>query len=1005
MKPASPPSNILGRPLTPGERRRSQRHYWRFCLLNGASYMCLGENVLILFAANLGAPNAVVSLIGAMLYVGYAMLPLGVRGTARRGAARSLADFWVARNAAALFTASAALAAVFSAAASWGVLLAGSLLFYGCRAAGTVMGTPLVGDISSPEEAPETIGRAQAFFNASAVAALAAITAVTARWHGTAVLAGIIVLGSSLGVASSRFLRGIQETGAVREAASRPLLPGMREALKSRGMRRLAAAWSLLNLAAMMLIPLSMLALKRGCGLGDAGALVCACAQFGAGCLASFASGWLCRRIGSRGVLVAVALSFAAVPFAWLAIPGEGAWTLVAGCALFSWLGASSTLLLNATQSHFLAISPDKSEQVAGSVALNLATGAGAGILGSILGPWLVTLATHWAPALPQGTFGGPLGIFRLYFLLLVPLLAAAIHAALRLRLRFPEYVGRTLDGGPDFEVPPAQHPDTKAILRDYVRRFNAMDEELYANAIPNAGAEEWMMENVPLFECPDKDIERTYYFRWWTYRKHLRRGADGGWRVTEFLPRVPWSGTDNTIVCPAGHHFREGRWLRDPQYLAGNARFWLSSPDADHRWRYSSWLFTGVCQFAEAHGLDNLPVDLLDDAVRYYRRWEEGFDGISLWPAQNTGRMGGDGKGGFLSVDSREGTEISLGGSGWKPLMNAAMWSEAAAIAAVARRAGRDALADEFKAKAEGVRKALMGKCWNPATGFFSTRGYDGALNPVRELHGYAPWYFGVPVDVAPDWSQLSDPQGFAAKYGLTFPERRAHGFAIDRAGHECKWNGPSWPFATSIALTALANDLHAHPSDEGRRAFDFLMWQYAAQQKRTRDRDNGWNVQPWIDENCHPDQPEWLSRSIILANPEMRARFPEERGKDYNHSTFCDLVVSGLVGIVPDGARGFAVDPLCDPRWDYFTLSRLAYRGHNVAVSWRRGRSGLTVALDGREAAHSPDLARLYIPLDGTSGTNRIMVFPDSRAKACLKTSDAKVGQLFVAFRGSSR
>ena len=132
----------------------------------------------------------------------------------------------------------------------------------------------------------------------------------------------------------------------------------------------------------------------------------------------------------------AVALSFAAIPLAWLAIPGEGAWTLAAGCALFSWLGASSTLLLNATQSHFLAICPDKSEQVAGSVALNLATGAGAGILGSILGPWLVTLATHWAPYLPQGTFGGPLGVFRLYFFLLVPILATAIHHALRLRSR-----------------------------------------------------------------------------------------------------------------------------------------------------------------------------------------------------------------------------------------------------------------------------------------------------------------------------------------------------------------------------------------------------------------------------------------------------------------------------------------------------------------------------------------------------------------------------------------
>ena len=511
----------------------------------------------------------------------------------------------------------------------------------------------------------------------------------------------------------------------------------------------------------------------------------------------------------------------------------------------------------------------------------------------------------------------------------------------------FPEYVGCAIHEGLDLEAPPSRLPDTKALLRDYLRRFNAADEELYANAIPNAEAEDFLLENIPRFACPDKEIERTYYFRWWTFRKHLRRGADGGWRVTEFLPKVSWSGADNTIVCPAGHHFREGRWLRNPQFLEDNARFWLSSPDATHRWRYSSWLFTGVCQLAEASGLDNLPMELLDDAVRYYRRWEEGFD-LPLWPQEGSGRMGGDGEGGFLSIDNREGTEYSLGGNGWKPLMNSAMWSEANCIAAVARRAGRTALADEFEAKAGGVLKALMRKCWNEDTGFFSTRSYDGTLNPVRELHGYAPWYFGAPVGVEPDWSQLSDPQGFAAKYGLTFPERRANGFAIDHEGHECKWNGPSWPFATSIALTALANDLHAHPSAEGRRAFDFLMWQYAAQQKRTRGRDDGWTVQPWIDENLNPDKPEWLSREIILATPEMRAKFPKERGKDYNHSTFCDLVITGIVGFTPDGKGGFTVNPLADPSWDWFTLENLRWRGHDIDIRYLRGE-GLTVTVDG--------------------------------------------------------
>lgn len=541
-------------------------------------------------------------------------------------------------------------------------------------------------------------------------------------------------------------------------------------------------------------------------------------------------------------------------------------------------------------------------------------------------------------------------------------------------RSGFPEYVGCAMHDGLDLESPSVPPSDTKAILSEYVRRFNAMDDELYTNAIPNAVAEEFLLANAPRFACPDKDIERTYYFRWWTFRKHLRRGRDGGWRVTEFMPDVPWSGADNTIVCSAGHHFREGRWLRDPQYLVGNARFWLSSPDAVHRWKYSSWLFTGMCQLAEASGLDSLPIELLDDAVKHYTRWEEGFD-VPLWPSRETGRMGGDGNGGFLSSDNREGTELSLGGNGWKPLMNSAMWSEAKCIAAIARKAGRMDLATEFEAKAASVRRALMERCWNGELGFFTTRAYGGVVGDVRELHGYAPWYFGVDVDVRPDWSQLSDPMGFAAKYGLSFPERRAGGFAIAYEGHECQWNGPSWPFATSIALTALANDLHANPSPAGRRTFDFLMWQYAAQHKRTHPQKEDWKVVPWIDENLNPDRPDWISRTILGG----RKAKPEERGKDYNHSTFCDLVISGVVGFIPAGEKGFAVCPLADPSWDWFVLDDLRYRGHDVSIRYRRGE-GLSVSVDGKDVAARADMGRLDVALSSNT-TDGITIRKDAK------------------------
>ena len=51
------------------------------------------------------------------------------------------------------------------------------------------------------------------------------------------------------------------------------------------------------------------------------------------------------------------------------------------------------------------------------------------------------------------------------------------------------------------------------------------------------------------------------------------------------------------------------------------------------------------------------------------------------------------------------------------------------------------------------------------------------------------------------------------------------------------------------------------------------------------------------WIDENLDPFTGEWISRKMLIAAGSQI----KERGKDYNHSSFCDLVISGLLGLQP--------------------------------------------------------------------------------------------------------
>ena len=117
-----------------------------------------------------------------------------------------------------------------------------------------------------------------------------------------------------------------------------------------------------------------------------------------------------------------------------------------------------------------------------------------------------------------------------------------------------------------------------------------------------------------------------------------------------------------------------------------------------------------------------------------------------------------------------------------------------------------------------------------------------------------------------------------------------------------------------------------------------------------------------PWIDENLHPDKLEWIARKMALDEAKPGVPSPRERGKDYNHSTFCDLVISGLVGFLPNGAKGFSLDPLFPATWDYLVLENLRYRGHDVAVRWRRGE-GLRVSIDGRLAAVRKDFGRVDV------------------------------------------
>ena len=479
--------------------------------------------------------------------------------------------------------------------------------------------------------------------------------------------------------------------------------------------------------------------------------------------------------------------------------------------------------------------------------------------------------------------------------------------------------------------------------LKNYVEEFNKNDDELYIQKYCNSKAFDFLKQEIPLIDIPDKQMEKTYYFRWWTYRKQIKDTPDGC-VITEFLPKVCWAGAHNTIVCPASFHIREGRWLKDSENIIKNyIDFWLSGKgDA---YSYSSWLCYATLEYCTVKNDFDFAIKELDNLINFFETRKEKHV-----------RNGGI----YWSNDDRDGMEYSISGMGLRTTINSYAYADALAISIIAQKAGKTEIAERYKNEAEGIKENIEKFLWD--NDFYKTvplkkdeenpylsRPVVAANNDCKELVGFVPWYFNIPEQGKEEsFAELFKEDGFFAKHGITTAVQR-HPRFMEKHNHECLWNGPVWPFATSQVLVAFANLLRNYEqSTVDKEGYYKLLSQYS--QNHIFTLEDG-TIVPWIDENMHPYTGIWLAREGLKDKVNYRkGEAYYERGKDYNHSLFCDLVLSGLLGL--DCKNGeLTVNPLIPDNWDYFKIENLYVGGKQYIVTFDKdgshygGEAGLTI------------------------------------------------------------
>ena len=421
--------------------------------------------------------------------------------------------------------------------------------------------------------------------------------------------------------------------------------------------------------------------------------------------------------------------------------------------------------------------------------------------------------------------------------------------------------------------------------------------------AAENFGADaEWYERNVPFLEIDDAAIQQIYYYRWKLFRSHVREIGEHGTTVLEFLPNVPWARQPYTdLNDSAAFHLREGRWLRDAGVVDSLIDHLYSGGGNDRH--FSEWIAAATEDVTLVTGDSDEAVKHLD-AMRYvYNQWDDHLDrqrGL-YWvepladaTEYTIASIDASGAGFEEKASSDQNQNGFTRGFAFRPSINSYQYANAMAISRLTKTAGKPEVAAEYAAKAEGIRKAVLEQLWNPAMNHFVDR-YERSTKFVtagdfirgRELVGFVPWMFELPpqggaVAYADAWKhalakdELGGPFGLRtvepsyAKYMVQYRYDAATGL------RECQWNGPSWPFQSSQALTGMANLLEDYPAGSGVSKDDYLrlLRQYTDEHFLTPGK-------PDLMEDYDPD----TGKPIVGLG----------RSHHYSHSTYVDLVING--------------------------------------------------------------------------------------------------------------
>ncbi|MEP0766224.1 MAG: hypothetical protein HRF45_06750 [Fimbriimonadia bacterium] len=482
---------------------------------------------------------------------------------------------------------------------------------------------------------------------------------------------------------------------------------------------------------------------------------------------------------------------------------------------------------------------------------------------------------------------------------------------------------------------------------------------------------QKWFDDNCPTFDCSDPYMTKLWAYRWFVTRHCLSRANTGRLRYDCFFEGMHGGWYPTQIAYSSPHIIDEVRWLRDARYAFGQSRNHTQNANSN-----------GVFQSVRTNWVGG-----------WYTNWIP----FSMWGAyqvhpdrkfleETVDAMAADVRGHFVEFDSDKDKLCSPPshwptGMEWQPAFfhfndydNSKPEAKLERADLVAYHYGNTrATADAYRALrkpdealemdriAQDMQKAALAKLWNSADAwFYAIREHDDAEAKCQEIVGFYPFAFGLAppaLEFSRAYRFLADPEYFWNPFPLATVSKKCPAYtpaqeqwpAKGGVHTGCMWNGPTWPHANSLIANAIANGIREYPSSE------------------------------WLDPDVYR---RFLERFIRLhfedgdlKRPMIQEYYHGETGAgwgcyDYFHSTYNDLIVRHVVGVIPSEGDTLIIEPIpCGLK--YFRLDRVRYHGRDLSIvfdpdgHYAGSVKGLSVYLDEKLVATRPDLGELRVSI----------------------------------------